>query len=330
MDYFDVIIVGGGAAAYSAGIYAARYDMKTLLIEGEFGGETAVAATIENYPGFKAIDGFDLMEKMKDHAVSTGVQVVQGKAELVSNAIHCFRVQVGETIYEGKTLILATGSERRTLNLPNEKEFKQRGVHYCVTCDGPLFRSKRVAIVGGGDTAIKGANQLADTAGEILVIVRETNVNRAEPINRDRLLTRKNVRLLYTTEITALHGKDRLTEIQLSKSFNGSTTVPLDALFVAIGATPRTDLAKKLGVTLDAQGYIDVDPRTMKTNIDGVFAVGDVTNASGTFKQIVTGAAQGSIAATSAYQDLNEHGGHACSIHALPVKRGVTIPVRVQ
>ncbi|MBI4262203.1 FAD-dependent oxidoreductase, partial [Candidatus Uhrbacteria bacterium] len=308
MEFYDTIIIGGGAAAYSAGMYASRYEMKTLLIEGEFGGETAVAATIENYPGFKAIDGFDLMEKMKDHAVSTGVKVVQGKAELVSNAIHCFRVQVGETIYEGKTLILATGSERRTLNLPNEKEFKQRGVHYCVTCDGPLFRGKRVAIVGGGDAAVKGANQLADTAAEIFVIVRETNINRAEPINRDRLLSRKNVHILYSTEITELHGTNRLAQITLSKPYNGSPALPLDALFVAIGATPRTDLAKKLGVALDAQGYVDVDPRTMKTNIDGVFAAGDVTNASGAFKQIVTGAAQGSIAATSAYQDLGEHG----------------------
>src|SRR3989338_6186278 len=318
MKSYDTIIVGGGAAAYAAAIYGARYNLKVLLVEREFGGETALAGKIENYPGFTAVDGFELMQKMKEQAVGVGVQAVDGDVGLVKNEYHCFEIKIGGKIYQGKTIILATGSEYRKLGLPRQDELKGKGVHYCVTCDGPLFKGKVVGIVGGGDSAVKGANQLSEMgAGHVYLIVREDNINRAEPINRERLAKKKNVTVLYSTEVKELIGKKFIDAARLSKPFQGKDIVELRGLFVAIGSVPRGELPKALGVKLDERNQIDVDPRTMKTSVDGVFAAGDVTNASGSFKQIVTGAAQGAMAATSAYNDVQNHP-NVCVLHAVP------------
>jgi len=144
---FDVIIVGGGAAAYAAGIYARRYEMSVLLIEEETGGETALAWTVENYPGFKSIDGFELMQKIIEQAKDLGVKVVSGRANLVKNQRHCFKVNVGEPVYQGRTIIIATGSARKKLGLSREDKLRGKGVHYCVTCDGALYKNKIIAIL---------------------------------------------------------------------------------------------------------------------------------------------------------------------------------------
>ncbi len=317
----DTVIIGGGATAYAAAIYARRYNMQVLVIQEEFGGETALAGPIENDPGFKAIDGLELMQNMQDQATALGAVVIDGKAELTTNEYHCFKITVGKKAFVGKTIILAMGMERRKLGLRREPELKGKGVHYCVTCDGPLFKGKRVAIVGGGDSAVKGANQLADMgAAHVYQIVREDNVNRAEPINRDRLMKKvgKNVDIIFSNEVMALRGEKKLDSVTLKTEWNGSKTLKLDALFVEIGAVPRSELPKQLGVKFDEFGQIDVECQTMKTNVDGVFAAGDITNASGHFKQIVTGAAQGSIAATSAYNDVQTHP-NVCMLHAVPI-----------
>ncbi len=319
MDSFDCIIVGGGAAAWATAIYARRYNLETLVIEEQFGGETALAGAIENYPGFTRIDGFDLMEKMRDQAVGLGAKAVEGKATLVENRYHCFRVGVGKDVFQGRTLVLAMGMEHRTLGLPKEKELKGKGIHYCATCDGPLFKGKRVAVVGGGDSAVKWANQLSDMGvAHVFLIVREKDLSRAEPINRKRLSEKTDVTVLFGNEIVALQGDKTLTGVRLRKKADGQDALPLSAVFVAIGAEPRGELATQLGVKRDAHGQVDVDPRTMATSVDGVFAAGDVSNASGSFKQIVTAAAQGAIAATSCYRDVHEHP-QACSLHAVPV-----------
>ncbi len=319
MRHFDTIIVGGGAAAYAAAIYAKRYDLSVLVVEGEFGGETALAGAIENYPGFESIDGFDLMKRMKDQATKLGAVAVAGEATLVRNSYHCFRVKAGEAAYDGKTIILATGMEHRKLGLAREDELRGKGIHYCATCDGPLFKGKRVGVVGGGDSAVKWANQLADVGvASVTMFVREQDLSRAEPINRDRLATRSNVTTLLETAVTALQGGPPLASVRYRGKDGQEKAMPLDGLFVAIGAKPRGALAKQLGVRLAKSGEVAVDPRTMATSVDGVFAAGDLTDASGSFKQIVTGAAQGAIAATSAYADVQEHGG-ACSLHAVPI-----------
>ncbi|MDO8582151.1 MAG: FAD-dependent oxidoreductase [bacterium] len=318
MQYYDTIILGGGAAAFSAAIYSARYQMTTLLIHEEFGGETSSAGPIENYPGFKKIDGFELMQNMEEQAKALGVTMVSGKAELTENIHHCFQVRVGKELFEGKTLIIAVGMERRKMGLPNEDALKGKGIHYCVTCDGPVFKKKVVAIVGGGDSAVKGANQLADVAEKVYMIVREKDLHRAEPINFEQLKKKVNVHVLYETEVRELVGEKKLKSIQLSKSINGSVTVDLHALFVAIGAIPRSSIPHELGVAMNDRSEIIVD-RMMKTSVDGVFAAGDITDATGGFKQIVTAAAQGALAATSAYHDVGTHAANVCNLHAVPI-----------
>ncbi|MBI2098793.1 FAD-dependent oxidoreductase [Candidatus Uhrbacteria bacterium] len=319
MKFYDTIIIGGGAAAYAAAIYSARYNMKTALVEKAFGGETATAGKIENYPGFKSIDGFELMEKMKEQAVSLGVEVMEGEAKLVKNEYHCFQIKIGAETFQSKTVILAMGMEHLELPIERAGELKSKGVHYCAICDGPLFKGKFVAVVGGGDSAVKAGNQLSDMgAKHVYMIVREEDLKRAEPINLDKLeekVKAGRIMVLYETEIAELKGDKRLEAVKISKKFEGKDELKLDGVFVEIGATPRGELAEQLGVRLDAHGQIDVDPRACSTSIDGVFAAGDVTNASGGFKQIITGAAQGAIAATSAYKDVSEHGG-ACALHA--------------
>ncbi len=307
---YDTIIIGGGAAAYSAAIYAARYNLKTLLIQKVFGGETLLAGVIHNWPGAgkDGIDGFDLMQKMKEQAVDTGVEIVDGVADLVSQKRHCMTVKVGDVEYVGMTLILTVGMEHRTLGLDREDDFKGNGVHSCATCDGPLYKGKKVAVVGGGDSAVKTANQLLDMGVvHVFMIVREDNLDRAEPANLDELKARSEVSYVYNNEVTAFSGDKKVAGVTLKEGFEGSKELALDAVFVEIGSLPRADLAKQLGTDFDERGQINVDPYTMATDIDGVFAAGDVTNASAGFKQIVTASAQGAVAATSAYKDTKEH-----------------------
>lgn len=326
-NVFDVLIIGGGAAAWSAALYAGRYNLRTLVVSEQFGGGTALAGAIENYPGIDRIDGFDLMERMKKQSVSLGVVFVDGRAALVQNRYHCFRVRVGRQIFDGKTIILATGMEHRTLGLPKEDVLKGKGIHYCATCDGPLFKGKRVAVIGGGDTAVKWAGQLADMGAEtVYLIVREKNVDRAEPINRQRLKEKKNIVVCLENEVLALVGDERLTAVRVKKKIEGQNTILLSGVFVAIGAVPRGEIPAQLRVRFDTHGQINVDPRTMTTSVDGVFGAGDVTNGSGDFKQIVTGAAQGAIAATSAYHDIITHP-NVCGLHAVPVAG--LLPARV-
>lgn len=330
---FDVLIIGSGAAAYSAAIYARRYNLTVGIVAKLFGGYTAVAGVIENYPGTPNIDGFELMERMKKQAVDwLGAEVIEGEAAIVKNEYHCFAIAVDsrqatgdrskEMVLQAKTLILATGMEHRTLSIPREAEYRARGVHYCVTCDGPVYKGKPVAVVGGGDGAVKGAVQLVDMGvSHVTLIVREDNVDRAEPINYDRLMERVTagkVTILYSTEVREYLGGPPLAGVRLSRTHDERDTLDVAAIFIEIGAVPRNALARELGVTLNARGEVRVDPVTMVTNVDGVFACGDVTDASGSFKQIVTGAAQGAIAATSAYRDISVHG-RACNMHAVAI-----------
>ncbi len=322
---YDLVIVGSGAAGLSAGIYAGRYKMKVLLVNGEFGGESATGGVFYNYPGTGPIDGYELMKKMKEQAKDVGVEFVDGKVSDIKRDGHCFSISVLEGVklvqdYFARTIILANGAERRRLGLPNEKELSNKGVHYCVTCDGPVYVDKVIAMVGGGDAAVKGVNLSAQYAKKIYVLVRGDEI-KAEPINYDEMKKLGDkVEILFNTEVSELVGKEKLEKLIISKPYNGSNELSIDGVFVEIGALPNTILAKSLGVVCDERGYILVDG-LMKTNIDGVFAAGDTVNFFGGFKQAITAAAMGSVAATSAYQDNKIHG-ELCSIHWIPTNVG--------
>lgn len=304
---YDVIIVGSGAAGLSAALYARRYNMETLVFEGEFGGETATAGKIENYPGIMSIDGYDLMKTMKEQGRTLGVQFIEERVQKIERKGSFFLVAGEQETAQTKTVILAVGSKRRHLGLPREEELTSRGVHYCVTCDGPIFKDKVVAMVGGGDSSVKGVNFLGEYASKIYFIVRGKEIV-AEPINLEymRKLGDK-VEVLLETEVKELVGDARLEKIILSKPHKGSAELVLDGMFVEIGYDPDQTFVQQLGLETDEAGYTKAD-NMMRTNVPGVFAAGDSTSHFGRFKQDITAAALGAVAATSAYEYTQQYG----------------------
>ncbi len=321
---YDSIIVGSGAAGLSAGIYAGRYKMKVLIVGGKFGGESATGGVFWNYPGTGPIDGYELMKNMKKQAIDGGAEFIEGEVVEIRHEGHCFSLIVAEgkkplQEFATRTIILANGAERRRLGLSNEKELSNKGIHYCVTCDGPVYVDKTIAVVGGGDAAIKGVNLAGQYAKKIYVLVRGGEI-RAEPINSDEMKKLGDkVEILFNTEIKELVGQEKLEKLILSAPYKGSNELPVEGLFVEIGAMPNTELPKSIGIELDERSYITVD-NSMKTNIDGIFACGDNVNFFGGFKQAITAAAMGAVAATSAYKDNKIHG-ELCDIHWVPSKK---------
>ena len=312
---YDVLIAGQGAAAYAAAMYAARYQINSIVFGGMFGGETATGGLIENYPGFPEIDGFDLMLKFREQAEKYAVPVVDEDVVDIARDGHCFQVTTsGGSTYVGSTAIYAIGRERRKLGLEHEFEWVGKGVSFCSTCDAPLHRGNVVAVVGGGDSAVKGAVLLSRYASKVYIIYRRDAFTRPEPVNLKQLNEAPNMEQLLSTNVIGLKGEDGLTGVVLDNPLNGSNELELNGLFIEIGADPRVQLAEKLGVDLNDLDEIKVD-KYMRTNVHGFFAAGDVTDASGELKQTITAASQGALAATAAYEDVSAHP-RACPWHA--------------
>lgn len=307
MDY-DFIIVGTGAAGLSAALYAGRYQMKAIAFGDDFGGYTSIAGIIENYPGNKAVDGFELMQIMKEQALDAGAEVKDEKVLSVENRDGRFFITTDKGgSYSAPTILFGTGSKRRQLGLANENELTSKGVHYCATCDAPMYGGKTIAVAGGGDGAVKGALLAAEYAKKIYILVRGETM-RAEPVNIEHLKKfGDKVEILTSIGVTEITGKEKLEKIKVSRPINGSDELVIDGLFIEIGATPRTELTKPLGVELDDYGFIKTNPK-METNIPGAYAAGDIADLFGAFKQDITAAAMGSVAATSAYQYIKKHG----------------------
>lgn len=306
-DIYDFISVGSGAAGLAAAVYAGRYRMKTAVFGDSFGGYTSIAGDIENYPGYISIDGFDLMITMKKQAESLGAVIIDEKVTSVSQQQNGnFLVKAADKEYYARTIMIATGMEHKTLGLPREKELTSKGVHYCTTCDAPLYRDKIIGIVGGGDAAVKGVNLAAEYAKKIYLIVRSNQI-KAEPINYEHMKKiGEKVEILFETQVQEIKGEQKLEKILLTKPLNGSTELMVDGLFVEIGHFPRTEIAKSLELELDKKGFIQTDA-FMRTNKQGIFAAGDVINLFGSFKQDITSAAMGAVAATSAYEYLKQN-----------------------
>jgi thioredoxin reductase (NADPH) len=314
-NHYDVIIVGQGAAAFSAALYAGRYKMSTLIIGEEFGGETATSNIIENYPGHPQIDGLDLMLNMQQQVEALDINIVDGRVDDIVREAGRTTVKAGDEIFRTGSVIFAVGRERRKLGLAREKELSGKGIAYCATCDAPLFRGKVVVVVGGGDSAIKGAIVLANYASKVYIIYRGSTFTRPEPINLKKLSEKPTVETLFDASVAELLGESLLQGVIIDQKGQGQSKLDVGGLFVEIGADPRTELAQTLGVELNDRGEIIVD-KLMQTNVHGVFAAGDVTDGAGDLKQVITAAAQGVIAATSAYQHVVEHP-DACEYHAV-------------
>ena len=322
---YDIVIAGQGAAGFAAGLYAARYQTKPVVIGETFGGETAIGGSIENYPGYVDIDGFDLMMHFRDQVVKYDVPIVDDKVTKVVGVEGCYEVETEYSgTYQTQTVILAIGRERRKLGLPNEEEWTGKGVSFCSVCDAPLHKDNVVAVVGGGNAAVEGAVLLAKYATQVYLIYRGSEFFRPERIIVDELNRTPNITQLLETNVVELQGTDDLEGIRIDRPYNGSDEMAVDGIFIEIGADPRADIPKELGMNLNDEDEVIVDT-AMRTNIPGIFAAGDLTNASGDLKQTITAAAQGAIAASAAYKYIMEHPA-ACPWHAaaLPQEEAVT------
>ncbi|MEX0594584.1 MAG: FAD-dependent oxidoreductase [Patescibacteria group bacterium] len=318
---YDVVIIGSGMAGLSAGLYAGRYELSTTVIGDMLGGATSTAWTVENYPGYKEIDGYDLIVKVKEQNEALGVKIINDRVSDIDKTGDGFELSLrdgGEHKIQAKTVIFAVGAARRKLGVDKEDEFSQgKGVHYCATCDAPLYKGKTIAVVGGGDASVKGMNLAVQYAEKVHAFVRGDAL-KAEPINYERLephIQSGKVEIHYKTEVTELVGTERLTGVKT----NDGREIELDGLFVEIGAIPEVELAEKIGVKLDEHGYIGVN-NMMETNVRGVYAAGDTTSFFGHFKQDITAAAMGAVAATSAFNFI---GGTAAKATKEPEKVAV-------
>jgi len=294
---YDLIIVGAGAAGSSAAIYAARYNLKTILLTESIGGATATAYKIENYPGFPSISGMDLVNKFQEHVESQNVEILLEPVEKIEKLDNRFKVNN----YEAISIILATGTNKRKLGVPGEKEFLGHGVSYCATCDGFFFKNLKVAIVGGGNNALYAALVLTDLAKKVYLIHRRKEF-RGEPIALTQIKSKDNVEFVLDSIVEEIKG-DKLVSSVVVKNVvtNETKDIKVDGVFIEIGTIPNTSLAAELGVKLDDAGYVVVD-NSQRTSVEGVFAAGDITTNSNHFEQIVTAVAEGAIAAASAYE----------------------------
>ena len=299
MEEWELIIIGAGPAGLTAGIYAGRRELKTLILEEKIpGGAAADSPLIENYPGFRSISGRELVNKMLEHCKSFGAEIHELEAV---RELHLTRqekmVRTVKNEYRAKAVIIATGSHHRELGVPGEKEFRGRGVSYCATCDGPFFKDKRVAVVGGGNTAAVSALFLADIASEVNLIHRRDRLRAEETIFRE--LQRKGIKFYWNSIVKEIKGENLVKSIIIHNQKNGELReLEIDGVFINVGEEPNSQIAKSAGIEVDQRGYIIVDNR-QRTNIPGVYAAGDVTNCP--VKQIGTAVGQGIIAAEEAY-----------------------------
>lgn len=306
---YDVLIIGLGAAGYTAAIYTARYKLKTFIVGLEEGGMGMTATEVGNWPGDIEIAGPDLMERFKKHALSfDGITHKIARVEKLEKTGEGFRItlQSGETV-DGKTVILATGSSKRKLGAKGEKELSGKGVTYCATCDAFFYKGRDVAVIGGGDAAVEGAAIAAQVAKTVYLIHRRGEF-RAEPYWVDRVKARDNVVPVLERNVIEVLGDKKVTGVKLDKLFKDSDTIAVDGVFIEIGSDPASELGKQLGAELDARGFLKVDAAT-KTNIPGLFGAGDVTSGRNYFAQFATAAGEGSIAANSVFNFLSTSGG---------------------
>ena len=291
---YDVVIVGGGPAGYTAAKYAADAGLAVLVLEKlSAGGQMASTDKIDNYPGFPhGIDGFTLGEEMQKAAELAGAETVLAQVDALHLKENPKRIESSEGVYFAKTVILATGANPRLLDLPMEQALTGKGVHYCAHCDGHFYKDKTVAVVGGGKSAVADALILSRLAKKVYLIHRRDSL-RAAQVYVKALEKAENVEFLWNSTVDALLYQQRLTGISLTDHENGvQSQLPLDGLFVSIGRTPATQLAQEL--ELDESGYILAD-ETTKTSVPGVFAAGDVR--AKVLRQIVTATADGAVAA---------------------------------
>jgi thioredoxin reductase (NADPH) len=300
---YDVIIIGGGPAGLSAGIYASRASVRTLLIEkGMFGGLIANAELVENYPGFpEGISGFDVGERMYQQASKFGLETLSAEVTSVDLLKDIKTISTTEGDFSARAIIIASGAERKKLGVPGEDLFVNRGVSYCATCDGALFKDRVVAVVGGGNSAVEEALFLTRFASKAIIIHRRNQL-RASKMAQERALSNKKLGFLWDTIVEEIKGNNKVSELVVRNVKTGETSkIAVDGVFVYVGQIPNTSFLKGQ-IPLDKEGYIITDDR-METQIKGVYAAGDIRKNSS--RQVITAAGDGATAAISAEKFLS-------------------------
>lgn len=299
---YDVIIIGSGPAGLTAAIYTTRANLKTLIIAGsKWGGQLMLTTLVENYPGFaNGIQGPDLMMAMRKQAEHHGAEIVDQDFSSGEFSSVPFRISAGDKVYQGKSVIIATGADNKWLDVRGEKEKIGRGVSSCAPCDAPFFRGKNVIVAGGGDSAMEEALVLTKFATNVTVVHRR-DAFRASHIMQERAQKNPKIKFILNAEIGEIFGKDKVERVKIKNNKTQEVTeMPIDGVFVAIGHTPNTKAFS--GLELDEHGFIVIKNHT-KTNIDGVFVAGDVHDNH--YKQAVTAAGFGCMAALEAERWLS-------------------------
>ncbi len=301
MENYDVIIVGAGPAGLTAGIYAGRQGMKTLILEMMMGaGSGYMVPLMENYPGFELISGKDLLDKMRKQA-EKHVQIKNfEEVKSINKKNNNFIIETANSEYVAGAVIITTGSRHRRLQVPGETDFLGKGVCYCATCDGPLYQGRKVIMVGGGNAAVQEALYL-DSLGCQVTLVHRRDELRAEPYLQEKLKEKK-IPIIWDSVVEQIQGEQVVDKVILyNRKTEERKELPVEGVFIAIGEEPLNKIAASAGVLLDSEGYIVTD-KFQRTNMDRIYAAGDIT---GGIKQWVVSCSEGAVAALSAQKDLN-------------------------
>jgi len=303
-----VLIIGSGPAGYTAAIYAARANMKPVLYQGiQPGGQLTITTEVENYPGYPdGIQGPEMMVHFEKQAARMGADIRYGLATKVDFSVHPFKVWIDEEkLVEADSVIISTGASAKWLGLPSEERLNGYGVSACAVCDGFFFKGKEVAIVGAGDTAAEEALYLSKLCTTVHMLIRKDKM-RASKVMQQRVLQTPNIKMYWNSDTDEILGEKKVEAVRVRNNQSGElTTIPVSAFFVAIGHQPNSDIFKPF-IQMDETGYIITEPGTTKTNVEGVFASGDVQDKN--YRQAVTAAGSGCMAALDAERYLSAKG----------------------
>lgn len=308
--FYDIAIIGGGVVGFSTAMYARRLGLKTLIISDTFGGTIIKTHVVENWPGFISISGVKLAKLIENHAKDYEINISRAKVDKIEikrkNKGRHFRIFTKDNVFTSKTIVFATGTEIRKLEIPGEQEYLGRGVSYCGLCDGPFFKNKVIGVVGGSDSAIKESLLLSKYAKKIYIIYRGEEIH-PEPINLEKIKELEKdgkIEIINNANILEIKGDGKLmNSVLLDREYKGKKELELEGLFVYIGHLPLSKLAKDIKVKLNKKQEVIIN-RDSETNIKGIYAAGDIADTK--FKQAITGSAEGVIAAYNAYEYVNK------------------------
>jgi thioredoxin reductase (NADPH) len=297
-ETYDVIIIGCGPGGLSAGVYAGRYKLKTLIIGKEMGGLAATAHKVCNYPSYIEINGMELMQRFIKHVEELGVPIVYAEVTKIEKKQNLF-VITADKEYKAKKIVFAGGTTRQKLGVLGEGKFHGKGVSYCATCDAAFFKNKIVSVIGGSDAALTAALLLSEFATKVFIIYRKKKFFRGDPTWVGLINKEKKIQTIFNEEIAEIIGNKKVEKIKLKSG----KTMKMDGIFIEIGSVPEVNYISQLKVKITDKGYIITD-KNQQTNIPGFYAAGDITESN--LKQIVTAASQGAVAAYNIYKEVKQ------------------------